>query len=683
MADLSLYEILQLVRDEIQKSKVGKVQKIIGPKGERGDTGPVGGQGIRGPKGDQGPRGEKGLKGDKGAKGDDGAKGEDGKDGVGIARIEQDIDEAIVMHLTDGSSYVVEIPFLKDGEAPKEVHYKASGGGGGGTVDLTGYVRRPKDNFDGKWLAYRETTDDRRDWSPITTDMIETNGMIMFRDINGRFAPTPEELNELTNQLKVNRFIWEKIQELDLKAGGVAISEDPPDDPDNGMFWFDNSADVMQLYIWHEDSDAWIPVAPPTTLEGRVATGEATQQAIIEQIQESLVEQEQLKNKVAALEGAVGEHSFVFDGVSQSPRDGEFILKDPGNRNTNYLSEGGIIAFSETDREDFPVDWSKIQNGDVIRISSVDKQVAEIRITAKAATSAFIYEYLSGDLDRLSELPYDCLLLSAFDPAGLATIDYVDAENRNQVSLSGMSKGDTDHFMTGSIRTNNHVGYIWYEKDGAGQDGDRVSQLWNNGDKLQLDVQNGHKLQILGSDGSGTKTFLTVQNTNNSGVDGVDHAMHLYHVAEPSSPQHAATKNYVDVAIANALATQPSVTTPPRPAQLSWLYSSMTTGTPSTGAFMFTGTNWRFSLKTWCGGDGFWITETAERSWNTSHLCEMTIWEKNGMQWKMVKHVEIEKVYWPAKKDGKSYISFTQKWQSNETTLKNNTEYFVTVGGFF
>ena len=60
------------------------------------------------------------------------------------------------------------------------------------------------------------------------------------------------------------------------------------------MFWFDNSEDVMQLYIWHTDSDAWIPVAPPTTLEGRVATGEATQAAIIAQIQESLqVEQRQ------------------------------------------------------------------------------------------------------------------------------------------------------------------------------------------------------------------------------------------------------------------------------------------------------------------------------------------------------------------------------------------------------
>ena len=53
------------------------------------------------------------------------------------------------------------------------------------------------------------------------------------------------------------------------------------------MFWFDNSEDVMQLFIWHKDSDAWIPVAPPTTLEGRVSAGEATQAAMLSALKSS------------------------------------------------------------------------------------------------------------------------------------------------------------------------------------------------------------------------------------------------------------------------------------------------------------------------------------------------------------------------------------------------------------
>ena len=145
----------------------------------------------------------------------------------------------------------------------------------------------------------------------------------------------------------MNRFIWEKIQELDVKAGGVVISEDPPDDPDNGMFWFDNSEDVMQLFIWHTDSDAWIPVAPPTTLEGRVSTGEATQAAIIAQIQESLVEQEQIKNKVAALEGAVGEHSLIFNPNRTTPRAGEFVTKDASNQVVNMFAASIMHISSE------------------------------------------------------------------------------------------------------------------------------------------------------------------------------------------------------------------------------------------------------------------------------------------------------------------------------------------------
>lgn len=314
MSDISLFEIVHLIRQEVQKSQLGKVQKITGPKGEKGDKGEPGkpgGQGVKGPIGNDGKVGPIGPVGPQGPKGEDGDKGEDGTDGVGIARVDQDIDGAIVVSLTNGEEYTIDMP-LVDGRAPSEVHYKSGGGGGSGTLDLSNYVKRPILPLrDGKWLLYRETTDGKKEWAPATTDLIETNGMLMFRDIKGRFAPTPEELEELNNQLKVNRFIWEKIQELDLKAGGVAISTDPPEDPENGMFWFDNTEDVMQLFIWHTDSDAWVPVAPPTTLEGRVTAGEATQQAIIAQIQVSLEEQASLRNKIGELESGKATIDYV------------------------------------------------------------------------------------------------------------------------------------------------------------------------------------------------------------------------------------------------------------------------------------------------------------------------------------------------------------------------------------
>ena len=307
MSDFSLYEIIQIVKQEITKSQVGSVKRITGPAGEKGNTGEPGGPGIQGPRGDKGPQGPVGPQGNQGKKGDKGVKGDDGTDGIGVARIEQDLDDSIIMHMTDGNTYVIEMPILDKQGNPTEVHYKAAGGGGGGgMVDLSKYVKRPTNTHDGKWLVYREAdSTNQGEWTPATTDLIETNGQLMFRDIKGRFAPTPEEFDELTNQLKVNRFIWEKIQELDLKAGGVAISPSPPNDPDNGMFWFDNSADVMQLFIWHTDSNAWIPVSAPTTLEGRVASGETTQAAIIQQINVALEEQTAIRNKLAEVDQAV------------------------------------------------------------------------------------------------------------------------------------------------------------------------------------------------------------------------------------------------------------------------------------------------------------------------------------------------------------------------------------------
>ena len=276
MSDFNLIDIVNLIRAEIRKTQVGPLKKVVGPAGEQGPQGEAGIQGPQGPRGNDGKQGPAGAKGNQGKKGDKGVKGDDGSDGVGIARVEQDIDNAIVVHLTDGNYYTIEMPLINDdGSLAKEVHFK-SGGGGSGVVDLSGYVRRPSDDFGGKWLLYRETPGNNTgEWAPATTDLIETNGMIMFRDINGRFAPTPEELDELNTQLKVNRFIWEKIQELDIDKSGIYIGPLPPseDDRANGMFWFCNSENSMQLFVFHEDSEAWIPVAPPATIADRVAAG--------------------------------------------------------------------------------------------------------------------------------------------------------------------------------------------------------------------------------------------------------------------------------------------------------------------------------------------------------------------------------------------------------------------------
>ena len=117
--------------------------------------------------------------------------------------------------------------------------------------------------------------------------------------------------NGVTYEFKAEFQRWDVVKGT---GNSVWITDELPDENyvSNGDLWFDNTEDTMQLFLWHEESGAWLPVAPPTTLEGRVEAGEATQQAIIAQIQESLIEQAKLQNKVNALEGVLGEHSLYL-----------------------------------------------------------------------------------------------------------------------------------------------------------------------------------------------------------------------------------------------------------------------------------------------------------------------------------------------------------------------------------
>ena len=246
---------------------------------------------------------------------------------------------------------------------------------------------------------------------------------------------------------------------------------------------------------------------PPTTLESRVEAGEATQQAIIEQIQESLAEQARLQNKVNALEGVLGEHSFNFTASNKNPRPGEFSLLDGGMNSTNSIDTADYIALSNIDANNKEVNLDRVVENDVIRMGSVEGGSAELRVT-DATGGLYKFDRLSGDLNRLSEMPHDFVLLSSFDPAGLATIEYVDAQ---------------DEILSAMITANGRALNDKVSKSGT-QNLDK-SRAW----KLKQEKQDG-----------GDSTYVSIN----------DGEMHLYHVATPSSPTHAANMQYVDDQIA-------------------------------------------------------------------------------------------------------------------------------------
>jgi len=207
---LSLVTVIALIRKEIADSRGVTLPGKDGAQGVKGDRGA---KGDSGPAGRQGPKGNDGKQGKPGKDGSDGSDGACGEDGVGIEDITQDGDGAIIVTMTDGEVYTLDMPL--PGET--QVHYKVGGGSSGGdsgSVDLTGYVQRPTaDKRDGSWLVYREngTT---KEWTPVTTDLVATNPDVLFRDAKGRFKST-EEVPELTNQLEVNRWLLEQIESVE------------------------------------------------------------------------------------------------------------------------------------------------------------------------------------------------------------------------------------------------------------------------------------------------------------------------------------------------------------------------------------------------------------------------------------------------------------------------------------
>ena len=199
---IGLSTIIALIRKEI--GDAGE----IGPPGEDGRDGKDGKDGSQGPKGPKGDRGPQGPKGERGLNGKDGKDGKDGEDGVGIEDIHQDGDDMMVITMTDGEIYEIELP---KGENT-EVRYNQAGGGGGGSVDLKKYVEKP--TTDEGWMVYKLG----EGWALATTDLIETNPAVTFRDSKGRYKST-DDVSDLTNQLKVNRFI---ANELDAQAETLA-----------------------------------------------------------------------------------------------------------------------------------------------------------------------------------------------------------------------------------------------------------------------------------------------------------------------------------------------------------------------------------------------------------------------------------------------------------------------------
>ena len=199
----------------------------------------------------------------------------------------------------------------------------------------------------------------------------------------------------------------------------------------------------MQLFIWHEGSEAWIPVAPPTTLEGRVSTGEATQAAIIEQIQESLQVQADILLKVGELEvqkGSVARYTVKGTDFAVATRAGQMYVSSANAEDVTTISLAAL------DLDNNPT--KPCHEDDIIEFDWPDGGVARYQVVS-GAHDGLVVTYLSGT--HTFEADQDLETYVYPQNKGSASVEYVDAQDDKKLDKDGGT-------MAGDIAMNgNHV----------------------------------------------------------------------------------------------------------------------------------------------------------------------------------------------------------------------------------
>jgi hypothetical protein len=187
-----------------------------------------------------------------------------------------------------------------------------------------------------------------------------------------------------------------------------------------------------------------------------------------------------LENRVSQIESVSLDARYVFEGDGSIPRDGEFTILSGVEVALEWAAANGLI-FSENAIEGSP-EWDKVVEGDIIRLGgstssgigpAVDSReadsFAEFKVTGRAGPASFNVELIRSASAPIDGVEYGVLLLSSFDPTGLATTDFVIESDAQTLSAANQY---TDNKLTGYIpKTGGDVTGKLVFKSGAGIDG--------------------------------------------------------------------------------------------------------------------------------------------------------------------------------------------------------------------
>ena len=234
---------------------------------------------------------------------------------------------------------------------------------------------------------------------------------------------------------------------------------------------------------------------------------------------------EALENKVNALEGSVIDAIWTFEQDDRIPRAGEFALRTNTNAVTGDWSAATQIIFNEVDFKGDTYTFDKVTINDVIRCGAADSSGAEYKVLGIVSQGWFSVEHLRSTPDAADEKEYAFTFLSAFDPAGLATIDYVDNQDDTRVKKAGDTVQGPLVFDTGNSLL-----------EIAGDTGSMRRRY--------VKVRGNNQFEIIaypGQDNNGSKVAFKVEANTDGNPD-----VTINYIKDPTSNGHAVNKRWGD-----------------------------------------------------------------------------------------------------------------------------------------
>ena len=367
----------------------------------------------------------------------------------------------------------------------------------------------------------------------------------------------------------------------------VIVDDTPPDEPKEGDLWWDSSPDSLTLFVY--EGTAWVPAAPPVSLDGINATIDAAlivQNDLLARVASGEIKQAQIElslEELSITKGSVSRYQVKGTSFALASRNGELYLNNSDPELVTTLS------FAPFDLNGTPL--KPALTGDIVELVEAagtfnTGEVSRFRITSGGDSQALTVEYLGGtnvfDVDEILEVyiyPQN---------EETASKEYVDSQDALKVNLAGENiitapwqiKTDSKTYITassselrlyhvadptdkddgwaankgyvdtqGALKVNKtgdtYSGYLDFEAQGGGarffRGSDKYFSIWSfQEDETRCRINPGKDFKLTG--------YITGDDTEKPLIwwDRSTDSLHVNKVADPAYDDGALSLGYAD-----------------------------------------------------------------------------------------------------------------------------------------